>query len=184
MHNYTKIDYKLLGKRIRHIRGSESQAEFAKKFFISQTDISRIERGEVRPALDLLYSICIYRNISLYWLLSGSEPMKGPVPEDRFEVYGFYDHDDAGVPLWNTSLGILEENQIETILGLPSGSFSDWWQKNIKTADQQEKIFEGLKPEIAEIVILLHRESPEFLAELLKILKARRSDIDNIRKLR
>lgn len=65
------MDYTTVGKRLRLIRGKEKQVDFAAKFELSQIDVSRFERGEVKPAHDFLYRLCIKTNVDLGWVLSG-----------------------------------------------------------------------------------------------------------------
>ncbi len=78
---YIAIDYKALGSKIKHVRGSATQADFAKQFGITRAEVSKIERGEVRPTAELLYNICLKHHLSLEWMLSGHEPS----PESRQE---------------------------------------------------------------------------------------------------
>ena len=56
---YVAIDYKALGLKIKHVRGTATQADFAKQFGITRAEVSKIERGEVRPTAELLYNICL-----------------------------------------------------------------------------------------------------------------------------
>jgi len=71
---YIAIDYKALGAKIRQVRGTTTQADFAKLFGITRADVSKIERGENRPTAELLYNICLKHHLSLEWMLSGHEP--------------------------------------------------------------------------------------------------------------
>lgn len=75
MNNYAKIDYRAVGERIRQLRTNESQGDFAKKFGLSQVDVSRVERGEVKPTPEFLYNLCITYSINYSWLLAGEGPM-------------------------------------------------------------------------------------------------------------
>lgn len=69
-----KLNYADIGKRIIEIRSGLSQAEFSKIFDISQSDVSRIEKGTYKkPDIELLYKICIAFNRSIEWLLTGKE---------------------------------------------------------------------------------------------------------------
>ena len=70
---YTEIDYKNIGERIKSLRGLKSQEDFAKDFGLSQVDVSRIERGEVKPSTEILYNICIKYEKDLAWILTGEE---------------------------------------------------------------------------------------------------------------
>lgn len=69
---YSKIDYRAVGDRIKTLRGEESQSDFGKKFDKTYMDIGRIERGEVRPSVELLFNICMFYNKDMAWLLMGA----------------------------------------------------------------------------------------------------------------
>ena len=70
---YTEIDYRAVGERIKSLRGLKSQEDFGKQFSLAQVDISRIERGEVKPTPELLYNICINYGKDFSWILIGKE---------------------------------------------------------------------------------------------------------------
>ena len=82
---YVAIDYKALGSKIKHVRGTATQADFAKQFGITRAEVSKIERGEVRPTAELLYNICLKHHLSLEWMLSGHEPSLEPAQEELFK---------------------------------------------------------------------------------------------------
>jgi transcriptional regulator with XRE-family HTH domain len=82
---YVAIDYKALGAKIKHVRGAATQADFARKFGITRAEISKIERGEVRPTAELLYNICLKHHLSIEWMLSGHEPSSEPAQEELFK---------------------------------------------------------------------------------------------------
>ena len=82
---YIAIDYKALGAKIKQVRGTVTQADFAKRFGITRADVSKIERGEVRPTAELLYNICLKHHLSLEWMLSGHEPSIEPAQEELFK---------------------------------------------------------------------------------------------------
>ncbi len=82
---YVAIDYKALGSKIKHVRDTVTQADFAKKFGITRAEVSKIERGEVRPTAELLYNICLKYHLSLEWILSGHEPAPESAPESAQE---------------------------------------------------------------------------------------------------
>ena len=82
---YVAIDYKALGSKIKHVRGTASQADFAKQFGITRVEVSKIERGEVRPTAELLYNICLKHHLSLEWMLSGHEPSLESAQEELFK---------------------------------------------------------------------------------------------------
>jgi transcriptional regulator with XRE-family HTH domain len=82
---YVAIDYKALGSKIKHVRGTATQADFAKQFGITRAEVSKIERGEVRPTAELLYNICLKHHLSLEWMLSGHEPSLESAQEELFK---------------------------------------------------------------------------------------------------
>jgi len=82
---YVAIDYKALGSKVRHVRGSVTQADFAKEFGITRAEVSKIERGEGRPTAELLYNICLKHHLSIEWMLSGHEPSPESAQEDLFK---------------------------------------------------------------------------------------------------
>jgi transcriptional regulator with XRE-family HTH domain len=82
---YVAIDYKALGSKIKHVRGTATQADFAKQFGITRAEVSKIERGEVRPTAELLYNICLKHHLSLEWMLSGHEPAPESGQEELFK---------------------------------------------------------------------------------------------------
>jgi transcriptional regulator with XRE-family HTH domain len=66
------VSMKALGRRIRQLRGFEvTQDEFAKKLGISQSQLSKYERGIVAPPADVLMRIKEEFRVSIDWLLTG-----------------------------------------------------------------------------------------------------------------
>ena len=84
---YIAIDYKELGAKIKQVRGTATQADFAKRFGITRADVSKIERGEVRPTAELLYNICLKHHLSIEWMLSGHEPSIVPANSAQEELF-------------------------------------------------------------------------------------------------
>ena len=63
---------KALGKRLRELRGFDStQAEFAKELGISQSQLSKYERGIAAPPADVLFFVKKRFRVSIDWLLTG-----------------------------------------------------------------------------------------------------------------
>lgn len=60
-----------LGERIRQIRGSRTQRDFAIQHGTSQGYISDLERDRAQPSFNFLFSLMDKDNISLDWLLTG-----------------------------------------------------------------------------------------------------------------
>jgi transcriptional regulator with XRE-family HTH domain len=73
-------DMKSLGRRIRQLRGFDvTQDEFARKLGISQSQLSKYERGIVAPPADVLIRIKEEFRVSIDWLLTGDIESGGHV---------------------------------------------------------------------------------------------------------
>ena len=69
-----RIDWKAVGRRIRELRGFDSyQANFAKKLGISQSQLSRYERGESELDAELLLRLAEMSGKSMEWILRGDK---------------------------------------------------------------------------------------------------------------
>jgi transcriptional regulator with XRE-family HTH domain len=70
-------DMKSLGRRMRQLRGFDvTQDECAKMLHISQSQLSKYERGIVAPPADVLIRIKEQFRVSIDWLLTG-DPVGG-----------------------------------------------------------------------------------------------------------
>ena len=67
--------YNTLGKRIKFVRGKESQDSFAVKIGASRGTLSNYERDENQPGADVLQGICTNYNVYPEWLLLGTGPI-------------------------------------------------------------------------------------------------------------
>jgi DNA-binding XRE family transcriptional regulator len=66
------IDWKLVGRRIRELRGFDmNQEEFARRIGVSQNYLSVMERGKVEIGAEILLRISREFDKSLEWLLTG-----------------------------------------------------------------------------------------------------------------
>ncbi len=66
-------DFKTIGRRIRETRGFDlTQEEFARQLGISQSQLSKYERGLVLPAADVLIQLKEKFGVSIDWLLTGA----------------------------------------------------------------------------------------------------------------
>lgn len=73
-----------LAERLRIVRGSMGQTEFAKKVGNSQSGISAYEKGQRKPDYETLIRVSKEFGVTLDWLLLGKGPMH-PVPHaDEF----------------------------------------------------------------------------------------------------
>ena len=74
----TVSDLRSLGRRIRQLRGFDvTQDEFARKLCISQSQLSKYERGIVAPPADVLIRIKEQFQVSIDWLLTGDPESQG-----------------------------------------------------------------------------------------------------------
>jgi transcriptional regulator with XRE-family HTH domain len=63
-----------LGRRMRELRGFDlTQGELAKELGISQSQLSKYERGVAAPPADVLFFIKKRFQVSIDWLLTGEE---------------------------------------------------------------------------------------------------------------
>ena len=68
-------DLKALGRRLRELRGFDiTQGELADKLGISQSQLSKYERGVAAPPADILFVIKERFHVSIDWLLTGEDP--------------------------------------------------------------------------------------------------------------
>jgi transcriptional regulator with XRE-family HTH domain len=68
------IDWKLVGRRVRELRGFDiTQAEFAKRIGVSQGFLSAVERGTKEAGAEILLRIARQSKRSLDWLITGED---------------------------------------------------------------------------------------------------------------
>jgi transcriptional regulator with XRE-family HTH domain len=68
------VDWKAVGRRLRELRGFDmNQAEFARQVGISQSQLSRYEKGESEIGGEALLRISRGFARSIEWLLTGKE---------------------------------------------------------------------------------------------------------------
>ncbi|HYK91113.1 MAG TPA: helix-turn-helix transcriptional regulator [Acidobacteriota bacterium] len=69
-----KLDLRAIGRRVREIRGFElKQTEFAEILGISQTQLSKYERGKTVPTPEILVKLKKYSGRSTDWILTGEQ---------------------------------------------------------------------------------------------------------------
>ena len=61
--------------RIRSLRGTKKQDEFAQELGIHKNTLGRWERGQAEPDVSTAQLICTMFGVSPYWLLAGQGPM-------------------------------------------------------------------------------------------------------------
>ena len=64
-------DLVAIGRRIRQLRGSELQDDFAPFLGISQGQLSRVERGMLAPSIEVLLRLKERFGKSVDWILTG-----------------------------------------------------------------------------------------------------------------
>jgi len=70
-------DLKALGRRLRELRGFDlTQEEFAQELGISQSQLSKYERGVAAPGADVLFFVKKRFRVSADWLLTGEGERK------------------------------------------------------------------------------------------------------------
>jgi len=67
----------MIGARIRQLRGSASQQEFADRLGITREHVSRIESG-VQPGTEVLRRLAQVTGVSLDFLVLGADPAERP----------------------------------------------------------------------------------------------------------
>jgi transcriptional regulator with XRE-family HTH domain len=66
------IDLRALGRRIRELRGFDlKQQELANELGISQSQLSKYERGVMAPPAEVLFSLKRRFRVRIDWLLTG-----------------------------------------------------------------------------------------------------------------
>src|SRR5580692_331202 len=68
-------DCKAIGRRIRKLRGFElTQAEFGAKLGIGQTQLSKYEKGQSLPTVEILLKLKAYGGTTIDWIITGGDP--------------------------------------------------------------------------------------------------------------
>lgn len=69
----SSLDLKAIGARVRALRGTVLQDEFAPKIGISQGQLSKIESGKMAPTLEMLVRLANRFGKSLDWIVTGQD---------------------------------------------------------------------------------------------------------------
>ncbi|MBV8114692.1 MAG: helix-turn-helix transcriptional regulator [Silvibacterium sp.] len=70
--NFSEIDWKAVGRRIRELRGFDTkQSDLAKAVGVGQSHISAIEKGKREIGGALLYRLAKHYGKTMEWLLTG-----------------------------------------------------------------------------------------------------------------
>lgn len=81
-----RADLKAIARRIRQLRGFElTQGEFAEILGIGQSMVSKLERGELLPSVEMLIRMRIHSGRSIDWIVFGddAEGGKNPGPQSK-----------------------------------------------------------------------------------------------------
>ena len=66
------LDRKGIARRIREIRGFDlNQGQFAKRLGISQAQLSKYERGQNIPTVEILLKLKAFSGKNIDWIVSG-----------------------------------------------------------------------------------------------------------------
>jgi transcriptional regulator with XRE-family HTH domain len=84
-----KIDRQEIGKRIKKIRGTYTQYQFAEKIGKRQGDVTKYENGRALPEPDTLLKIVCIGKVSLDWLLTGESEMFKEEKYPEFKPTGY-----------------------------------------------------------------------------------------------
>ena len=82
-----RADLKAIARRIRQLRGFElTQGEFAEILAIGQSMVSKLERGELLPSVEMLIRMRIHFGRSLDWIIFGddAEGEKNAGPHSKY----------------------------------------------------------------------------------------------------
>jgi transcriptional regulator with XRE-family HTH domain len=73
-----RLDSTAIGRRIREVRGFDlTQEELAKVLGITQTGLSKLERGERLPTLEVLLKLRAFCGKPIDWIITGEESVPG-----------------------------------------------------------------------------------------------------------
>ncbi len=68
-----RADFKGIGARIRQLRGDILQDELAEFLGISQGQLSKIERGQWPPTVEVLLRLSEKFKVNIEWIVSGKQ---------------------------------------------------------------------------------------------------------------
>ncbi len=69
-----RVDRKGIARRIREIRGFDlNQGEFATRLAISQAQLSKYERGQNIPTVEILLKLKAFSGRSIDWIITGED---------------------------------------------------------------------------------------------------------------
>ena len=74
-----RLDPVAVGRRIRQVRGFDlTQAEMARVLGLTQAGLSKLERGDRLPTIEVLLKLRAFSGKPVDWLITGEEPVSSP----------------------------------------------------------------------------------------------------------
>jgi len=82
-----QMQKKLIGERIKHIRGNKSQESFSKELNAKQRTLANYESGENFPSAEFLLALAEYYMVNIEWVLSGKgEALKKSIQQEGVDL--------------------------------------------------------------------------------------------------
>lgn len=73
----SRPDLKAIGRRIREIRGFDlTQKEFARTLGVGQAAVSKFEKGQSFPSVEILLKLKERSGRTIDWIITGEDPQK------------------------------------------------------------------------------------------------------------
>ena len=77
------LDAKLIGSRIKKVRGKLTQSEFASYIEVPKNTLGRYERGETVPDMGFAMRICTTFGVNASWFLTGDGEAHAETVEEK-----------------------------------------------------------------------------------------------------
>ncbi len=66
-----KLDFKVVGERLKQLRANNTQVEWAKMTGVDQGYVSQTETGKTKPSLKYLSRVSAITGCNIHWILTG-----------------------------------------------------------------------------------------------------------------
>ena len=83
------FDAKMIGQRIKMIRGQQSQQEFAELLNIGRASLARYELGDRPPDLEFAYKTYVMCGVNPLWLMTGQAEQSPLASEEQLLLSRF-----------------------------------------------------------------------------------------------
>ena len=83
------FDAKIIGQRIKMIRGQQNQQEFAELLNIGRASLARYEVGDRPPDLEFAYKTYVMCGVNPLWLITGESEQSPLTPEEQLLLSRF-----------------------------------------------------------------------------------------------